>query len=66
MTVHHLAVELYRWIKQVEELEKAQAQVGPETPLSERRHLETQLLEARKAVDHYRQLLEAQKEKPLI
>ncbi len=66
MTVHHLAVELYRWIKRLEELEKAQAQVGPETALSERRRLETELSEARQAVAHYRQLLEAQKEKPLI
>jgi hypothetical protein len=65
MTVHHLALELYHWMKRLEELEKAMAALAPEA-LAERTRLETELSEARKAVAHYRQLLEAQKEQPKI
>ena len=36
---------------------------APEAPLAERTRLEIELLEARKAVEHYRTLLEGQKEK---
>jgi hypothetical protein len=65
MTVHHLALGLYHWMKRLEELEKARAALAPEA-LAERSRLENQLLEARKSVEHYRQLLEAQKEQPKI
>ncbi len=63
MTVHHLAAELYRWMKRVGELEKEHAALSPEAPLAEHNRLDMELAEARKAVAHYRQLLEAQKEK---
>jgi len=63
MTVHHLALELYHWMQRLEELEKEHAALGPDAPLAEHNRLDTELLEARKAVAHYRQLLEAQKEK---
>ncbi len=66
MTVHYLAIELYRWMQRVEELEKAHAALGPDAPLAEHNRLDTELLEARKAVAHYRKLLEAQKEPPTI
>jgi hypothetical protein len=66
MTVHHLALELYRWMQRLEELEQEQARLGPEAALVARTRLETELVEARKAVAHYRQLLEAQKEQPKI
>ena len=66
MTVHHLALELYRWMQRLEELEKEQAALGPGAPLAEHNRLETELFEARKAVAHYRQLLEGQKEQPKI
>jgi hypothetical protein len=66
MTVRHLAVELYRWLKRLEELEKDRAGLGPETQLAERSRLETELMQARKQVEHYRKLLEAQKEPPKI
>lgn len=66
MTVHHLAVELYQWMKRLEELEREQARLGPEAALAERTRLETEIAETRKAVAHYRQLLEAQKEQPKI
>ena len=66
MTVHHLALELYRWMQRLEELEQEQARLGPEAALVARTRLETELGEARKAVAHYRQLLAAQKEHPKI
>jgi hypothetical protein len=66
MTVRYLALELYRWLKQLEELEKAKAERGAEADLAERCRLETEILQARKEVEHYRKLLEAQKEPPKI
>lgn len=66
MTVHYLAIELYRWMQRLEELEKEHAALGPDAPLAEHNRLDTELLEARKAVAHYRKLLEAQKEPPTI
>ncbi len=62
MTVRHLALELYHWMKRLEELEKARAELATEA-LEERLRLEAELLEARKSVEHYHKLLEAQKEK---
>lgn len=62
MTVRHLALELYHWMKRLEELEKAMAELPPEA-LEERLGLETELMEARRQVEHYHKLLEAQKEK---
>jgi hypothetical protein len=66
MTVHHLALELYHWMQRLEELEQEQARLGREAALAEHNRLETELAAARKAVAHYRQLLEAQKEQPKI
>ncbi len=63
MTVHYLAMELYRWMKRLAELEKEHAALSGDAPLAEHNRLDTELAEARKAVAHYRQLLEAQKEK---
>lgn len=62
MTVHHLALELYHWMKRLEELEHTLAKTAPEA-LEERRGLEAELMEARQSVEHYRKLLEGQKEK---
>ena len=61
MTVRNLALQLYHWMKRLEELEQAMAETAPEA-LKERLRLEAELLEARKSVEHYRKLLEAQKE----
>lgn len=66
MTVRHLALELYRGLKRLEELEQAQAQLGPDAPGEERRRLETEIFQVRKSVEHYRSLLEAQKEEVKI
>jgi len=43
MTVHHLALGLYHWMKRQEE---------PEEAMAARSRLETELSEARKAVAH--------------
>lgn len=63
MTVRHLALELYHWMKRLEELEQARAKLTPEAPLAEHNRLETELLQARQQVEHYRKLIEAQKER---
>lgn len=65
MTVRNLALQLYHWMKRLEELEQARSKLAPEA-LEERLRLETELMEARKSVEHYRKLLEAQKEKVQI
>ncbi len=62
MTVRHLALELYHWMKRVEELEQARAKLAPEA-FEARTRLETELIQARQQVEHYHKLLEAQKEK---
>jgi hypothetical protein len=64
--IRFLAQELYRLTKRLEELEKSLAALKPDAPLSERVRLETAVLQARKEVEHYRQLISAKKEKPLI
>ena len=65
MTVRYLALELYHWMKRLEELEQARAKLAP-AALEERRRLEAEILEARQSVEHYHKLLEAQKEETKI
>jgi len=66
MSVRHLALELYRWLKRLEELEQARARLGPKAPLAERNRLEAEICQAGKSVEHYRVLLKAQKEEVKI
>jgi hypothetical protein len=66
MTVRHLALELYRWLKRLEELEQDRARLGPEAPLAEHHRLEAEIFQARKSVEHYRVLLKGQKEEVKI
>ena len=66
MAVRYLAQELYRLTRRVEELEAALAAMEEGTPLAARTRLETELLQARKERDHFRAVLEAKKEKPLL
>lgn len=65
MTVRHLAQELYHWMKRVEELGKAMAELAPEA-LEKRVNLEIELSQARQQVEHYHKLLAAQKEETKI
>ncbi len=66
MTVRHLALELYRWLKRLEELERDRARLGPEAPVAERNRLGAEIFQARKLVKYYRALLEGQKEEVKI
>jgi hypothetical protein len=66
MAVRYLAHELYRLTRRVEELEAALAALAPDAPLSERTRLDNELRKARKERDHFRAMLEAKKEKPLV
>jgi uncharacterized damage-inducible protein DinB len=63
MTIRHLALQLYQWMKRLEELKQAKAKLPLEAPLEERTRLENELTEARRQVEHFHKLLEAQKEK---
>ncbi len=64
MTIRYLAQELYRLSKKVEELERTLAAL--EGPSPERARLQAELFQARKERDHWRAVLEAKKEKPLV
>jgi hypothetical protein len=59
-TIRFLAQELYRLTHKVEELEKALKNASVE----DRGRLEAELFQARRDQEHYRNLLEAKKEKP--
>lgn len=61
-TIRFLAQELYRLTRKVEGLEKALKDAS----LEERTRLEAELFQARREQEHYRNLLEAKKEKPAI
>jgi len=66
MAVRFLAQELYRLTRRVEELEAQIKALDAGTPISERNRLEMELFQTRKERDHFRALLEAKKEKPLL
>lgn len=67
MSVRYLAQELYRYTRQVEDLERTLATLGPDATLSkERTRLKTELLQAKHELAHLRAVLEAKKEPPMI
>lgn len=67
MSVRFLAQELYRWTRQVEDLERALATLGPEAALrKERSRLEMELLQAKHELARLRAVLDAKKEPPKI
>ena len=66
MTVRYLAEELYRWTRQVEELEKTLTSLEVGFPLEERDRLETELSQAKHQQAHFRAVLESKKERPRI
>jgi Mg-chelatase subunit ChlD len=61
-TIRFLAQELYRLTRKVEELERALKNA----PLGEQAPLEAELFQARRDLEHYRSLLAAKKEKPIV
>ena len=65
MSIRYLAEELYRLTRQVEDLEKALADLGVDD-LKERTRLAMELLKAKQELAHMRAVLEAKKEPPRI
>ncbi len=66
MTVRFLAQELYRWTQRVQELERAMKALPQGAPAEPRLALEAELRRARKEQEHFRAVLEAKKEQPMI
>jgi hypothetical protein len=65
VAIRYLAEHLYQWTKKVEELERALAALGDGSH-PDRGKLEAQLFQAKKEQEHFKALLEAKKEKPLV
>jgi len=66
MSVRFLAQELYRWTRQVEDLERALATLEVDADMEERTRLEMELLRARHELARVRAVLKAKKERPKI
>ena len=63
MTVRYLAEELYRWTREVEELEKTLAALEVGSPMEVRDRLDTELRLAKQQQAHFRAVLDAKKER---
>ena len=63
MTIRYLAEELYRWTREVEDLEKTLAALELMGTLDERNRLEAALRQAKQQQAHFRAVLEAKKER---
>ena len=63
MTIRYLAEELYRWTREVENLEKALAALAPTGTMEERNRLEAALRQAKQQQAHFRAVLESKKER---
>jgi len=61
-TIRFLAQELYRLTRKVEELEELLKKASGE----DLARLEAELFQTRRDQEHYRSLLEAKKEKPVV
>jgi hypothetical protein len=66
MTIRYLAEELYRWTREVEDLEKALAALAPTRTLEERDRLETALRQAKHQRAHFRAVLASKKDRITI
>ena len=62
MTVRYLAVELYRWTREVENLEKTLAALSPTIAMEERNRLEAALRQAKQQQAHFRAVLTSKKD----
>jgi hypothetical protein len=63
MTIRYLAEELYRWTREVEDLEKTLAALELMGTLDERNRLEAALRQAKQQQAHFRAVLESKKER---
>jgi hypothetical protein len=66
MTVRYLAEELYRWTREVEDLQKALAALSPTSTLEERNRLDEALRQAKQQQAHFRAVLTSKKDQPKI
>jgi hypothetical protein len=66
MTVRYLAEELYRWTREVEDLERTLAALESTVALEERDRLEGALRQAKHQQAHFRAVLESKKERTTI
>ena len=66
MTIRYLAEELYRWTREVENLEKALAALELMGTLDERNRLEAALRQAKQQQAHFRAVLTSKKDCPKI
>ena len=66
MTVRYLAEELYRWTREVEDLQKTLAALEPIGALEERNRLEAALRQAKQQQAHFRTLLTSKKDRTRI
>ena len=66
MTVRYLAEELYRWTREVEDLQKTLAALEPRGALEERNRLEAALRQAKQQQAHFRTLLTSKKDRTRI
>ena len=62
MAIRYLAEELYRWTREVEDLEKALAALELMGTLDERNRLEAALRQAKQQQAHFRAVLESKKD----
>ena len=62
MAIRYLAEELYRWTREVEDLEKTLAALDPMGALEERNRLEAALRQAKHQQAHFRAVLESKKD----
>ena len=62
MTIRYLAEELYRWTREVENLEKTLAALEVGSPMEVRDRLDTELRQAKQQQAHFRAVLESKKD----
>lgn len=62
MTIRYLAEELYRWTREVEDLEKTLAALDSTVAMEERNRLEAALRQARHQQAHFRAVLSSKKD----
>jgi hypothetical protein len=62
MTIRYLAEELYRWTREVEDLEKTLVALELMGALEERNRLEAALRQAKQQQAHFRAVLESKKD----
>ena len=66
MTIRYLAEELYRWTRQVEDLEKTLSALELGSALEERNRLEAALRQAKQQQAHFRAVLTSKKDRTWI